>query len=118
MHLIAYDKSQVTYDIFHSLICLLPYFPFDLLVFPVGFPHFVGSAEGMIFGGADLLGLPLLLLGGTWPFAILASLAFLCFFALARTAAPLCNTMWLDRAPLVPNTLLHSLQVSMDNSWV
>ena len=120
MRLVTYDKIWFAYDKFCNVTCLVPYCPFGFLPFPVGFPGFflACSAEGMIFGGADLLGLPLLLLGGTGPFAIFASLACLSFLALAKTARPLCKTKWLDRGPLVPNTFLHSLQVTMDNSWV
>ena len=70
MHLVTYDKIQFAYDKFHNITCLVPYCPFGFLPFPVGFPSFPDfflaySTEGMIFGGADLLGLPLLLLGGT-----------------------------------------------------
>ena len=105
MHRFTYGKIQVAYDIFCSVMFLLPYFHFDVAHFPC-FPVclclfrcsflLLGSAEGMILGGADLLGLPLFLLGGTWPFAIFSSFAFLSCVALARTAAPLCNTRWFD----------------------
>ena len=90
----AYDKlqSHITISVAFS-VNLLYFFPFPFgFVVPFPFPLAglgSGDAEGMIFGGADLDGLPLFLLGGTLPEAIFLSLASLNLLALANTSAPL-----------------------------
>ena len=83
-----------TYDKLQSHITISVAFSVNLLYFDVPFPLplaglGLGDAEGMIFGGADLDGLPLFLLGGTLPEAIFLSLASLNLLALANTSAPL-----------------------------
>ena len=80
----TYDKLQlhITISVPFS-VNLLYFFPFPFgfgFVVPYPFPLAglgSGDAEGMIFGGADLDGLPLFLLGGTLPEAIFLFLASL-----------------------------------------
>ena len=95
-HNLSHDKlqSHITISVAFS-VKLLYFFPFPFgFGFVVPFPFHLaclglGDAHRMIFGGADLDGLPLFLLGGTSPEAIFLSLASLNLLALANTSAPL-----------------------------